>query len=133
MLVESSAWIDYLYYNQFPTVNNFLAQHIAKNRPIYTTPIVYQEVLQGIRNDREFDQIRQNFATYRFFQLNDQQQSAEKAAGIYRSCRKKGLTIRKAHDCMIALICLEFDLELLHLDRDFDNIAKVYPLRIVEV
>ena len=133
MLIETSAWLDYLYYNRSPKVDSFLDQYLAGKQPVDTTPIIYQEVLQGIRKDKDFRQIRQNFASYRFFQFSNQQEAAEKAATIYRDCRKKGLTIRKAHDCMIALVCLEFDLELLHLDRDFDAIAQVYPLRIISL
>ena len=133
MLIETSVWLDYLYYNHSPNINSFLNQYLAGEQPVFTTPIIYQEVLQGIRKDKDFNQIRQDFTSYTFFKFNNQQEAAEKAANIYRRCRKEGLTIRKAHDCMIALVCLEFDLELLHLDRDFDNIAKVYPLKLVIV
>ena len=52
------------------------------------------------------------------------------AVDIYRECRKKGFTIRKTIDCLIAAIAIENNLALLHNDRDFSNIAKGinYPL-----
>ena len=54
-----------------------------------------------------------------------------RAAEIYRSLRKKGLTIRKPVDCMIASVAVEHDLLLLHNDRDFDQIVKRSALKTV--
>ena len=54
----------------------------------------------------------------------------EHAAGIYRACRKRGLTIRKTADCLIAATCVEAGAELYHNDCDFNAIAKVRGLRI---
>ncbi len=46
------------------------------------------------------------------------------ASDIYRECRKKGITIRKTIDCLIAAVAIENGLSLLHKDSDFDNISK---------
>ena len=53
------------------------------------------------------------------------------AARIYFDCRRKGLTVRSAADCLIAQIALERDFSLLHDDCDFEAIGKVRPLRTV--
>ncbi len=55
------------------------------------------------------------------------------AADIYRSLRRKGITVRKSVDCMIAAVAIEFDLPLLHNDRDFDPIEAHCGLRAVKV
>ena len=57
----------------------------------------------------------------------------KEAATLYRTCRQQGLTIRKPNDCLIAHYCLSYDLSLLTVDTDFDYIARVFPLQIVEV
>lgn len=44
---------------------------------------------------------------------------AEKCADNYRTLRKKGITIRKTADVIIATFCVENQLPLLFLDRDF--------------
>jgi len=44
--------------------------------------------------------------------------------------RKKGVTVRSSIDCLIVQTALEHDLLLLHEDRDFDEIAKIVPLKI---
>jgi hypothetical protein len=53
-----------------------------------------------------------------------------RAAEVYRSLRKRGVTIRKPVDCMIASVATEHDIPLLHNDRDFDYIAKYSNLRV---
>ena len=55
-----------------------------------------------------------------------------KAAQIYRDCRKKGKTARKTGDCIIAAICLENDLTLLHKDSDFDIIKAYAGLKVLK-
>ena len=60
-------------------------------------------------------------------------QMAVEAADIYRQCRNKGPTIRKAPDCLIAYYALQYNLPLLHKDKDFDGIAKVFPLQMMNV
>jgi len=56
-----------------------------------------------------------------------------KAAGIFRKCRKQGMTIRKTIDCIIAAIAQENNLTLLHNDSDFEVIKNCSGLRTVEV
>jgi predicted nucleic acid-binding protein len=52
------------------------------------------------------------------------------AAQIYRRCRKKGITIRRGMDCIIAQTAVENDLVLLHNDVDFERISSVIPLQV---
>ncbi|HLF35997.1 MAG TPA: PIN domain-containing protein [Cyclobacteriaceae bacterium] len=133
MMVDTSIWIDYLYYNRHPELCDYLDRYLKSDNSISCTPVIFQEVLQGVRKDSDFLRLREDFLTYRYFQFNNQLRAAEDAAAIFRKCRKNGLTIRKANDCMIALICLHYDLELLHADHDFDMISKLYPLKTVPV
>jgi predicted nucleic acid-binding protein len=53
----------------------------------------------------------------------------EEAVGLYRTARKRGLTVRSSVDCLIAACALRHDLEVLHRDRDFTAIASVSQLR----
>jgi len=39
---------------------------------------------------------------------------------------RKGKTIRKTIDCLIAAVAMENDLALLHHDSDFDHIARIF-------
>jgi predicted nucleic acid-binding protein len=39
------------------------------------------------------------------------------------------VTIRSSVDCLIAACAIRHQLEVLHCDRDFDQLAKISPLR----
>ena len=52
------------------------------------------------------------------------------ASELYDKCRKEGLTVRSAVDCLIAALAIEYDLSLLQSDRDYGHIEKVSPLRL---
>ncbi len=53
----------------------------------------------------------------------------EEAAGLYRTARRAGLTVRSGVDCLIAACALRHALTVVHVDRDFDLIARVSPLQ----
>lgn len=55
-----------------------------------------------------------------------------RASDLYRNLRKKGVTIRKPVDCMIASVCIEHEVELLHSDKDFARIAKHLKLKTLD-
>ena len=132
MLIDTSAWIQFF---RQPNSKHraFIRNLLMKQKTIHTCPIIYQEVLQGIRHDNEFRRVQSNFSTYQFLLFSDSIIAAEEAATLYRQCRKKGITVRKANDCLIAHYALHFNVPLLHYDSDFDQIAKVFPLQIVSV
>lgn len=50
------------------------------------------------------------------------------AATIYRSARRKGMTIRSINDCVIAAVAIRHGVELVHRDADYDVIAGITPL-----
>ena len=57
---------------------------------------------------------------------------ADYAVDLYRDLRKKGVTIRKPYDCLIASYAILEDIYLLHNDSDFKQMEnksklKVYP------
>lgn len=61
----------------------------------------------------------------------DPVEAAVGAADLYRSLRKKGVTIRKPNDCLIAYYALFYDVSVLHNDVDFEQIAQHTQLRVV--
>lgn len=93
--------------------------------------LIVQEILQGISNWKKRAEIRADLAE--FVRVDPSLQTHVEAAEIFVGCRKKGVTIRKSIDCVIAAIALEYDLELLQKDRDFVQIAKVFPLRLLQI
>ena len=131
LVVDSSVWIDFFNKRNSPQIEylEILLLTRASGSPVIILPIIMQEVLQGVENDRFFITIKENlegldYLDYEAFEF------AIKAAQLYRSLRRKRITIKKANDCLIAALCIEFDFPLLHNDKDFDKIAKYTSLKI---
>ena len=59
------------------------------------------------------------------------QDIAIQAAKNFRALRRKGVTVRKTIDTVIATRCIENGYELLRDDRDFDPFARRLGLRVV--
>jgi predicted nucleic acid-binding protein len=87
---------------------------------------VYQELLQGAANEKEYNLLKEYLSTLPFYDLKYGKESFEQAALMYMNCRKKGITIRSTIDLIIAEIAIENNLYLLHDDSDFVNISKIY-------
>jgi len=96
---------------------------IREDLPLYLCPIIIQEVLQGIRSDRDFERVKSSLLAFPIVEWDPVEASLE-AASVYRTLRKKGLTIRKSKDCLIAAYARYASLLILHIDRDFSRMAK---------
>jgi len=131
ILVDTSVWIDFLRGTESPerkTLHNL----IADEADLAVTGIILTEILQGIRKERDLETTKEYLLEFPLITPSGISTYLE-AAGIYRACRKKGRTIRKTIDCIIAAICLENDLTLLHKDRDFDRIAACTGLKCLDL
>jgi len=128
VLFDTSVWIDFLRDKNTPEAD-LLTNYIENNHPVVLTPTIIQEVLQGIRDDVQYQQIKDILSYITTLQLPPIQ-AAIGAAELYRSLRKKGLTIRKSNDCLIAFYAIEFSISLAHSDADFDIIGNHSKLKI---
>ena len=90
---------------------------------------VVQEVLQGFRDESAYRKARLAMLSLPMVDAPLGQDVFESAIALYRAARRRGLTVRSSIDCLIAACALRHDLEVLHRDRDYSNLAKVEPLR----
>jgi len=116
VLIDTSVWIDFFAGRQPPHVT-VLEKLIKDREDICICGIILTEVLQGIRHENEFRKTKALFNTMVF--LPKAYSTFLLAAEIYRNLRRKGATIRKTMDCIIAAVAIENDIMLLHNDRDF--------------
>ena len=128
IIVDTTVWIDFLEARDTP-FDLHLKELIEREESLGLTDLIYCEVLQGILDENKFRLTRNILRAYPILRVRGLS-TFEHAAGIYRACRRRGLTIRKTADCLIAATCLEARAELYHNDRDFEAIAKVRRLRI---
>ncbi len=116
ILVDTSVWIDY-----FNDIENESTKYLDLSLVEGTVAIgdlIYLEILQGFRHDKDYRFTKSRLETltqYELFGLG----MVEKCAENYRSLRKKGITVRKTTDVIIATFCIEHSLPLLFLDKDF--------------
>ena len=129
ILVDTSVLID-LFKGVSNEPANRMREVLGYQIPFGITSVIYQEVLQGAKSDKEYNLLRDYLSSQRFFHPQDVVKTYEDAARIYFSCRKNGVTIRSTIDCLIAQIALEQDLALLHNDGDFDAMAPIIKLRL---
>jgi predicted nucleic acid-binding protein len=126
MLIDTSVWIDY--FAGRPTAQvEILDAQLEDVDNLCICGVILTEVLQGIKNQHECHKVRGLFDNLSFLPMK--RDVFLRAADIYRSLRRRGLTIRKPVDCLIAAVALENDLPLLHNDRDFHPIEKHFHLK----
>lgn len=128
LVVDSSVWIDY--FNGSANVQTDYLDDILDKTPILIGDLILAEVLQGFRQDADFEKARRVMGE--FIQVNMVSPLlALQSARNYRLLRQKGVTVRKTIDSLIATYCIENDLDLLHNDSDFDGYEKHLDLRVV--
>jgi predicted nucleic acid-binding protein len=130
IVVDTTVWIDFLKPRNTP-FDLHLKELIESGESLGLTDLIYCEVLQGVLDENKFRQTRNILRAYPILRVRGLR-SFEHAADIYRACRRRGFTIRKTADCLIAATCLEARAELYHNDRDFEAIAKVRGLKIYQ-
>ena len=130
-IVDSSVWIDFFNKKGSKNIEKVIELMYASTLEdsIIILPVILQEILQGIRDDKQYELVSVIIHGFKFIDF-DPYKYAVKAADLFRALQKKGITIRKANDCLIAAFCIDLNILLIHNDRDFDNIAKHTSLKI---
>ena len=121
ILVDSSVWIDY--FNGVDNKQTDTLNDVLGLKPIAIGDLILTEVLQGFKNDKDHKSAKLLLEDLVIFDLVGKD-IAIKSADNFRFLRKKGITIRKPVDVIIATFCIERKLPLLFIDRDFKPFVK---------
>jgi predicted nucleic acid-binding protein len=127
MIVDSNVWADFFNGDQSPHVQR-LDIALQKEEDLAVIPIIITEVLQGFRTDTGFQRAQRVLIALPV--IHPTVECHVQAARLFRSLRRKGITVRGATDCIIAQTCLDMGAELLSPDSDFEQIAHHTPLRL---
>jgi len=132
ILVDTSVLVGYLKGSAGAVFDKF-DEMIAGGVPYGINGYIYQEVLQGARDEREYALLAEYLSSLPFYSLLHGRASFESAARIFFLCRRSGVTVRSTVDLLIAQIAIENELYLFHNDRDFSNMAKIAPeLKLID-
>ena len=116
ILVDTSVWIDYFNGNQNRETDMLDNALIAGTVAI--GDLILLEILQGFKHKKDYTIAKETLITLDQYEMLGHSMVFE-CADNYRVLRKKGITIRKTADVIIASFCIKNKLPLLFLDRDF--------------
>jgi predicted nucleic acid-binding protein len=127
IVVDSSVWIDFFHGVSTPEVKRL--DGLLGLTPLAIGDLVLVEVMQGFRTDQDVATARQLFRSLALLPMLGGS-NAWKAAENYRRLRRKGITVRKTIDGIIATACIEANLPLLFSDRDFQPYVEHLGLEL---
>ncbi len=128
ILVDSSVWVDY--FNGQDTPQTAKLDALLGIEPLAIGDLILTEVLQGFRADADFAQAKALLLSLTVFDMLGVE-NAIRSAEHYRALRKRGFTIRKTVDVMIATFCIREGHSLLFSDKDFIPFVEQFGLREV--
>lgn len=129
MIVDTSAWIEYLRRTESP-FDLCLDDAVRAGNAIATPAPAVMELLAGCRSESEELDLLKLLDRFEIL-IPDSLGQFESAARIYRTCRRAGPTVRSMTDCMVAAAALHARRPLLARNRDFDTIARHTGLELV--
>ncbi|HEX7778088.1 MAG TPA: PIN domain-containing protein [Vicinamibacterales bacterium] len=127
-LVDTSVWIEV--FRKPARVR--LEDHLDFDEIVTCLPVV-QEVLQGFDREADFRRAREAMWSLPIVESPLGPAVVDDAVELYRRARRAGVTVRSGVDCLIAACALRHNLTVLHVDRDFDNLARVSQLEAADL
>lgn len=124
-LVDTSVWIA-----TFRRGGPALERLVDIDEVVTVLPVI-QEVLQGFGDERAFVTAQTAMLSLPIVESPLTERVIVEAAQLYRAARRAGVTVRSSIDCLIAACAIRHGLPILHIDRDYDALSKVSPLRSV--
>ena len=128
VIVDTTVWIDYLNGTVTPELE-WLDREVTRQR-LGLLDLMVCEILQGLATDEDAARVLRRLRRFEILETGGLE-LAVAAARNYRQLRKRGRTVRKTIDCLIATFCLREQHALLHTDRDFDAFEAVLHLQVV--
>ena len=116
MIVDSSVWIDF--FRGVPTPQGVQLRGLLGSEQIGVGGLIIAEVLQGFRNEHDFQSARESLLSCEVFAMVGEK-IALRSAENYRDLRAQGVTVRRTIDGLIATFVIENGHILLHSDADF--------------
>jgi predicted nucleic acid-binding protein len=126
IVVDSSVWIDYFGGKTNPAAEKL--DSLLGETPIAAGDLMLVEVLQGFRTDSDFATARDLLMSLTIVNMLNTSIALRSAAN-FRTLRKKGVTVRKTIDTIVATYCIENSLALLYSDKDFQPFREHLKLQ----
>lgn len=126
IIADTSVWIDY--FNGTESLETDTLDAELKDGTVAIGDIIFLEILQGFRSDKDYKTACTKLSVLEQFEMFGCDRII-KCADNYRFLRKKGITIGKTNDIIIATFCIENKFPLLFSDNDFLPFVKHLKLK----
>ncbi|MBL3591800.1 MAG: PIN domain nuclease [gamma proteobacterium endosymbiont of Lamellibrachia anaximandri] len=107
IFVDSSVWINF--FNGKKSSETDRLDYLLCSEPVALGDLVLIEVLQGFRHDSDYETAKELLTSLTILDLGGQD-IAVKSADNFRLLRKRGITVRKTIDVLIATYCINNNL-----------------------
>lgn len=130
VLVDSDVWSEAFRKGGRKSRAVFLLEEFVENDEVVMIGPVRQESLSGIKEERQFEEVRK---ILRAFPSRLPEDSIfELAASFFNICRSNG--IQGSHtDFLLCACCVAWKIRILTKDKDFGRYAEYLPIDLVEV
>ncbi len=128
IVVDTSVWIDYL--NNVSTPQTETLDLLLGRDVLAIGDLILTEVLQGLRPDSQFLRVKKVLLSFVVFEMFGVLR-AIRCADRFRILRKKGITIRRTVDVIIASYCIDEGHTLLFSDKDFIPFVDHFGLKTI--
>ena len=128
LIVDSTVWVDY--FNGVKNQQTDYLHQIVDKTPILIGDLILAEILQGFRDHADFETARRIFSKFLQVEMVNPDLAVQSARN-YRLLHRKGITVHKTIDSLIAAYCIENEHDLLHNDSDFDGYEKHLGLSVI--
>ncbi len=104
-----------------------LRDALIDGESIWTTGLVLQEILQGLRGPKAPALVAERLGAADW--VSPTRLDHIEAANIRNACRRRGVQVGTI-DALLARLCISRNLTMLTTDRDFDHVAGLMPLKV---
>jgi predicted nucleic acid-binding protein len=101
---------------------------LLKNDTIYLIGVILEEILDGIRSEKQMDTLIKYFRPFPL--IGCIREDFTRAAKYKNLCRKHGMNAGTI-DFLIAAVCVNHHMPLLTADHDFEHISRYCPVRLL--
>lgn len=101
---------------------------IDSEQMLYLSGIILFEVVRGFKHFKERQQLVEQLSAFPMLDLDRSDYLA--AADLSVTCRDKGI-VTSTPDALIAATAIRYDCHLFTIDKDFEQIAKAIPLKLL--
>lgn len=128
-IIDTSVWVC-MFRDTTGTIAPLITNLIGTDEVVMPQPVRF-ELLQGCRDAADWARMEQRVDAFQILDMTGSDWT--EAAQLSFDARRAGFTIRTGIDCCIAQLALRTSCRLLHLDKDYEAIAKIRPLQLLRL